>query len=150
MPGSAHQQIQAANPLPVYPPWRDPGVCWLCPLPWGNVLQMTCVGKARKTARIRNRYNQVPHLSQDIKWESNKSQSQTRAKGSALSLQVTTRQQWTDTNTHINQITGKANRTLGLIYMFYWYSKSFKAWPYLQYWCVVLEKRVSGIYLHLL
>ena len=28
--------------------------------------------KVRKTARIRNRYNQVPHLSQDAKWESNK------------------------------------------------------------------------------
>ena len=28
--------------------------------------------KIRKTARIRNRYNQVPHLSQDTKWESNK------------------------------------------------------------------------------
>ena len=26
----------------------------------------------RKTAWIRNRYNQVPHLSQDTKWESNK------------------------------------------------------------------------------
>ena len=25
-----------------------------------------------KTARIRNRYNQVPHLSQDTKWEGNK------------------------------------------------------------------------------
>ena len=30
----------------------------------------TC--KVRKTARIRSRYNQVPHLSQDTKWESNK------------------------------------------------------------------------------
>ena len=28
--------------------------------------------KVRKTARIRNRYNQVPHLSHDTKWESNK------------------------------------------------------------------------------
>ena len=28
--------------------------------------------RLRKTARIRNRYNQVPHLSQDTKWESNK------------------------------------------------------------------------------
>ena len=26
----------------------------------------------RKTARIRNQYSQVPHLSQDTKWESNK------------------------------------------------------------------------------
>ena len=30
------------------------------------------ISKVRKTARIRNRYNQVPHLSQDTKWESNK------------------------------------------------------------------------------
>ena len=28
--------------------------------------------KVRKTARTRNRYNQVPHLSHDTKWESNK------------------------------------------------------------------------------
>ena len=28
--------------------------------------------KVRKTARIRNRYNQVQHLSQDTTWESNK------------------------------------------------------------------------------
>ena len=26
--------------------------------------------KVRKTAKIRNQYNQVPHLTQDIKWES--------------------------------------------------------------------------------
>ena len=30
--------------------------------------------KVRKAARIRNGYNQVPHLSQDTKWESIKSQ----------------------------------------------------------------------------
>ena len=28
--------------------------------------------KVRKTVSIRNRYNQVPHLSQDTKWESDK------------------------------------------------------------------------------
>ena len=28
--------------------------------------------KVRKTARIRNRYNQVPELTQDTKWESKK------------------------------------------------------------------------------
>ena len=28
--------------------------------------------KVRKKARVRSRYNQVPHLSQDTKWESNK------------------------------------------------------------------------------
>ena len=34
-----------------------------------------CIGKyvkVRKTVRIRNRYNKVPHLPQDTKWESNK------------------------------------------------------------------------------
>ena len=30
------------------------------------------VYEIRKAARIRNRYNQVPHLSLDTKWESNK------------------------------------------------------------------------------
>ena len=30
------------------------------------------LNKVRKTARIRIRYNQVPHLSQDSEWESNK------------------------------------------------------------------------------
>ena len=28
--------------------------------------------KVRKTAKIRKRYNQVPHLTQDTTWESNK------------------------------------------------------------------------------
>ena len=28
--------------------------------------------KVRKTARIKNRYNQEPHMSQDTKWDSNK------------------------------------------------------------------------------
>ena len=28
--------------------------------------------KVRKGAKIRNRYNQVPHLTQDTTWESNK------------------------------------------------------------------------------
>ena len=32
----------------------------------------------------------------------------------------------------------------------YWSTKSFEAWLYLLYQYVVLEKRVSGIYLHLL
>ena len=30
------------------------------------------LSKVKKTARIRNRYNQVPHLSKDTKCESNK------------------------------------------------------------------------------
>ena len=52
--------------------------------------------KVRKTARIRNRYNQAPHLPQDTKWKSNKftkKHHKKRANRSALPLQVTTRQQ---------------------------------------------------------
>ena len=50
--------------------------------------------KVRKAAKIRNRYNQVPHLTQDTTWESDKNKtSQTRTKRSALFQQVTTRQQ---------------------------------------------------------
>ena len=30
------------------------------------------IQKVRKNAKIRNRYNQVPHLAQDITWESDK------------------------------------------------------------------------------
>ena len=30
------------------------------------------LGKVRKRAKIRNRYNQVPHLTQDAIWESDK------------------------------------------------------------------------------
>ena len=30
--------------------------------------------EVRKTAKIRNQYNQVPHLTQDTTWESDKSQ----------------------------------------------------------------------------
>ena len=33
-------------------------------------LQIYFSHKVRKTARIRNRYNEVPHLSQNTKWES--------------------------------------------------------------------------------
>ena len=44
-------------------------------------------------AKIRNRYNQVPHLTQDTNGKVTKSQKtpQTRAKRSALSQQVTTK-----------------------------------------------------------
>ena len=35
-------------------------------------LTVTRHPKVRKTAKIRSRYNQVPHMSQDTKWESNK------------------------------------------------------------------------------
>ena len=46
-----------------------------------------------KVAKIRNRYNQVPHLTQDTngKVTNSKKTPQTRAKRSALSQQVTTK-----------------------------------------------------------
>ena len=50
--------------------------------------------KVRKAARIRNRYDQVLHLSQDTKWENNKTTlniTNKSPKWSALCLQVTTR-----------------------------------------------------------
>ena len=49
--------------------------------------------------KIRNRYNQVPHLTQDNVWESDITQENItcmRAKRSALSQQVTTRLQERD------------------------------------------------------
>ena len=49
--------------------------------------------KVSNGAKIRNRYNQVPHLTQDTNGKVTKSQKtpQTRAKRSALSQQVTTK-----------------------------------------------------------
>ena len=43
--------------------------------------------KVRKKAKFRNRYNQVPHLTQETTWESGKAQENTthkRAKGLAM------------------------------------------------------------------
>ena len=50
-------------------------------------------GQSNKVAKIRNRYNQVPHLIQDTNGKVTNSQKtpQTRAKRSALSQQVTTK-----------------------------------------------------------
>ena len=52
------------------------------------------IGQSNKVAKIRNRYNQVPHLTQDTngKVTNSKKTPQTRAKRSALSQQVTTKQ----------------------------------------------------------
>ena len=49
--------------------------------------------KVSNAAKIRNRYNQVPHLTQDTNGKVTNSQKtpQTRAKRSALSQQVTTK-----------------------------------------------------------
>ena len=47
--------------------------------------------KVSKFAKIRNRYNQVPHLTKDPNGKVTNSNAQTRAKRSALSQQVTTK-----------------------------------------------------------
>ena len=55
--------------------------------------------KVRKKAKIRNRYNQVPHLSQDTIWNVTNTQENITNKRSmrpALFQQVPTRLQWTD------------------------------------------------------
>ena len=51
------------------------------------------ITKVSKVAKIRNRYNQVPHLTQDTNGKVTNSQKtpQTKAKRSALSQQVTTK-----------------------------------------------------------
>ena len=59
------------------------------------MLRQLCSGKTikvNKVAKIRNRYNQVPHLTQDTNGKVTNSQKtpQTRAQRSALSQQVTT------------------------------------------------------------
>ena len=51
---------------------------YMCKLPVTQLLLLSVtfipysLMKVRKTARIRNRYNQVPYLTQDTKWESKK------------------------------------------------------------------------------
>ena len=56
-------------------------------------LTLTLTSKVSNGAKIRNRYNQVPHLTQDTNGKVTNSQKtpQTRAKRSALSQQVTTK-----------------------------------------------------------
>ena len=52
--------------------------------------------KVKNTARIRNRYNKIPHLTKENTWKSDKTQeniTRKRAKKSAHSKQVTTRLQ---------------------------------------------------------
>ena len=58
-----------------------------------QVPEGTAVSKVSNGAKIRNRYNQVPHLTQDTNGKVTNSQKtpQTRAKRSALSQQVTTK-----------------------------------------------------------
>ena len=58
-----------------------------------NNMTIDFISKLSKVAKIRNRYNQVPHLTQDTNGKVTNSQKtpQTRAKRSALSQQVTTK-----------------------------------------------------------
>ena len=62
---------------------------------WGRLSKCSkqFIIKVSKGAKIRNRYNQVPHLTQDTNGKVTNSQKtpQTRAKRSALSQQVTTK-----------------------------------------------------------
>ena len=57
------------------------------------VFWLLVLSKVSNGAKIRNRYNQVPHLTQDTNGKVTNSQKtpQTRAKRSALSQQVTTK-----------------------------------------------------------
>ena len=59
----------------------------------GALRAKTLFNQGNKVAKIRNRYNQVPHLTQDTNGKVTNSQKtpQTRAKRSALSQQVTTK-----------------------------------------------------------
>ena len=60
--------------------------------------ELNKVGK--KAAKIRNRYNQVPHLAQDIIWESDKTQENIRYKrAKSLDHKSTMTRQESMTNT---------------------------------------------------
>ena len=65
---------------------------------------LSCFIKVRKRAKIRNRYNQAPHLTQDTNGKVR--HKKTRAKKSTLSQQVTTRHQQTD----VHESTTKQDR----------------------------------------
>ena len=57
-----------------------------------------CQIQGRNMTKIRKRYNQVPHPSQDTTWESDKNilNITNKSQRSALSQQVTTKQQCTN------------------------------------------------------
>ena len=71
----------------------------------------TLIIKVSNGAKIRNRYNQVPHLTQDTNGKVTNSQKtpQTRAKRSALSQQVTKKH--TQTDAHKTQQTQDRTKT---------------------------------------
>ena len=65
---------------------------------------------------IRNRYNQTSHLTQDTTWESDKNTrniTRMRAKRSAVSQQVTTRQLTCKLGQHISDISSNVAKTTG-------------------------------------
>ena len=65
----------------------------ISPTPKFTLGMIQTIVKISKVAKIRNRYNQVPHLTQDTNGKVTNSQKtpQTGAKRSALSQQVTTK-----------------------------------------------------------
>ena len=67
--------------------------CYIWAATWDFQQCDMCDQQSNKVAKIRNRYNQVPHLTQDTNGKVTNSQKtpQTRAKRSALSQQVTTK-----------------------------------------------------------
>ena len=69
------------------------GQFWEIIVNFGPLVQEEKSLKVSKGAKIRNRYNQVPHLTQDTNGKVTNSQQtpQTRAKRSALSQQVTSK-----------------------------------------------------------
>ena len=81
------QLISVYSSTKAWQTWRkQKNTCKTCAL-FGNPDT-----KVSKGAKIRNRYNQVPHLTQDTNVKVKNSQTpQTRAKRLALSQQVTTR-----------------------------------------------------------
>ena len=62
--------------------------------------------KVRKRAKIRNRYNQAPHLTQDANWESDNvtiRHHKLEPRGQPFPLQVTTKHQQTDVHESITK-----------------------------------------------
>ena len=69
---------------------QQAALCVFCAFDNGS--ELATYLKVSNGAKIRNRYNQVPHLTQDTNGKVTNSQTpQTRAKRSALSQQVTTK-----------------------------------------------------------
>ena len=63
---------------------------------FANFYLESIVVKVRKVAKISNRYNQVPHLTQDTTWESDKNTIKQGPRGQYFAQKVTIRQQLKD------------------------------------------------------